>query len=470
MYRVATQVISPEAALPEGLRFPFGWSAKPVVPGNGNATELRWDSWNGLAADHARIRITIAVDVRENKRIELFGLNSGQIFGTMDIRYAHVFQLFEVPLSLSDALAAAREGIGLRLTEGKEPLWFFVPDSAGNLQEPLLLPHVMAPDGGSTVEAFKSRLQSLASIQQFGWMEGCVLDGLMDMGDRESVRKHAGMFLSSNNELVYEDPRSRPVDGAFYGIESTLPIAVLAKLEPSLPIVDEAVRFMAAHTDPEGIIKDGDTISAEGSYTIAYPLAVIANQREDRNLAEIALKQLLLRRDLLWHGGALFLRRQDNGARSFRNWGRAYAWHLLGLIRSLEQFREKRLIHADQERLLIEEFARTLRQAFSFRNEQGLWSCFLDDAVTGVDSSASAAIAAAAAIARRVGLDDYTGGADLSRLTDSLFRYLTPDGFMTGTSQSNKNGEELQRGGYRVISQMTMGLMGQLMAALDCNP
>jgi unsaturated rhamnogalacturonyl hydrolase len=469
LYNTVKHVISPEAALPEGTRIPFGWSAKPVVPGKGNVTELHWDNGDGLLSDHARLRITVAIDVRENKRIEAVALQSAKILGSMDIRFAHVFQLFELPLSLNDALIAAKEGIGLRMTEGDSPLWFFVQDATSRMNEPVFLPHLLVGYEGTAVHAFKQRLNSIASMQQFGWMEGCVLDGLMDMGYRETVREHLNLYITSKSGLIYEDPRSRPADGAFYGIESTLPIAILAKLEPSHDLVKQAVQFMTAHTDKQGIIKDGDTLSAEGSYTIAYPLAVIADQRKDRQLAQIALKQLLLRRDLLWADGAFFLRRQDDGTRSFRYWGRAYAWHLLGLIRALEHFKHKGLLDSEQEHLIEAEFARTLRHAFSYRNEQGLWSCFLDASETGIDTSASAAIAAAAAIARRIGLYDYTGGADLAHTAASLVRFLTPDGLMTGTAQSNKNGEELQREGYRVISQMTMGLLGQLLAALDCE-
>ena len=39
--------------------------------------------------------------------------------------------------------------------------------------------------------------------------------------------------------------------------------------------------------------------------------------------------------------------------------------------------------------------------------------------------------------------------------------------FVGDVSQSNKGGEGLQRGDYRSICQMGMGLMAQLIAALD---
>lgn len=45
--------------------------------------------------------------------------------------------------------------------------------------------------------------------------------------------------------------------------------------------------------------------------------------------------------------------------------------------------------------------------------------------------------------------------------------YLTDDGLLTAAAQSNRAGESLQRDDYRVIYQMGMGLMGQLIAAID---
>ncbi|MFC4776671.1 glycoside hydrolase family 88 protein [Paenibacillus sp. GCM10023252] len=466
MYRTVHRVTAPEAALPDGKRVPLGWSARAVVPG-GELTILHWHDKDFLMTDHTRLRICTAIDVREDLLVEVVTLGTERVLGTLDIRYAPVFQMLELPLSLNDALEALKEGVGLRMTKGQSALWFLVQSSDTAIREPALLPHLLAQSAQTKLQSFHERMNSLASIQQFGWMEGCVLDGLLDLGYHSAVRSHLDQYITSDGELIYEDPRSCPVDGVFYGIESTLPIAILAKLEPESPLVDRAAQFMLAHTDARGVIQDGDTLSAEGSYTIAYPLAVIAKQRGDRKLAQLAYHQLVHRRDHLWDGDALCLRTRNDGVRTFRNWGRAYAWHLLGLVRCLEVWSDQGLVDSEQLRLIEQEFARTMNAANSYRNRQGLWSCFLDAPETGVDTSASAAIAAAAVIAGRVGLPDYTVGMDLEEVTQALLQYLTPDGFMTGTAQSNKNGEELQRSGYRVISQMAMGLMAQLLAAQD---
>lgn len=465
MYVIANEIKLPSEALPEGQRVPFDWKARSVLPDSGSITELHWHSQELFETDHARLRITVAVDVRENKRIEVIALRTKNVLGTLDIRYAHVFQIFELPLGLNEALIALKEGVGLRMIEGEAPLWFFAGNPSTSSIEPVHLPHLMIGDAKEPMESFMVRFNSLASIQPFGWMEGCVLDGLLDSGFTSTARQHLELFVK-NNELVYEDPRSRPSDGCFYGIESTLPIAMLAKLAPAHPLVDSAVQFMKKSADSQGAIKDGDTLSAEGSYTIAYPLSVIAAHRKDRELAQLAFKQLELRRALLWEDGAFYLRRQDNGTRSFRNWGRAYAWHLLGLIRTLEQLKDKELLSSQQLQLLEDEYRETLKHAYAFRSVRGLWSCFIDEEVSGVDTSASAGIAASLAIADRTGIRLFNGASDAAHTAASLYRYLTPDGLVAGTAQSNKNGEELQRSGYRVISQMTMGLLGQLSAAL----
>ena len=63
-------------------------------------------------------------------------------------------------------------------------------------------------------------------------------------------------------------------------------------------------------------------------------------------------------------------------------------------------------------------------------------------------------------------LDDGMRAAAVKCLA-GLKPYLTPDGFLGGASQSNKGGPGLQRSDYRVIYQMGMGLMAQLIAALN---
>lgn len=50
----------------------------------------------------------------------------------------------------------------------------------------------------------------------------------------------------------------------------------------------------------------------------------------------------------------------------------------------------------------------------------------------------------------------------IANIRAALLENLTPDGMLGGVSQSNKGGEALQRSGYRVISQMSMGLLANI--------
>jgi rhamnogalacturonyl hydrolase YesR len=116
---------------------------------------------------------------------------------------------------------------------------------------------------------------------------------------------------------------------------------------------------------------------------------------------------------------------------------------------------------------LRKEAERIADAVLRMRQPDGLWSCFLDRPETGIDTSGSAGIAAALAWGARYGLLSSDHLAPARAAHASLATYLTPDGLLTGVAQHNAGGEALQSGGYRVLSQMGMGLLAQLHAALD---
>ena len=210
-------------------------------------------------------------------------------------------------------------------------------------------------------------------------------------------------------------------------------------------------------------IQDGDTTSAEGSYTVAYPLAIIAKLKNRTDLMELAAEQLRIRKKRLVSGENLYLRAMEDGTNTFYNWGRAYAWYMLGLIRTLKVLKDTDIDTSD----LQEEFKRISNVALSKMLSNNLWSCFVGEAETGVDTSASAGIAAALALGAKQGLLSKDILETAKATLKSLEEYLTPDGFLYGVAQNNRGGEELQRNGYRVMSRMAMGLMAQLMAATE---
>lgn len=456
--------------IPADKRIPFGWKSAVVAEsGSGEATFF---SWEGLVfkCNQMRMRITVALDVREEKLIEVFLPESGRVIGEFDIKYAYVFQPFEVVINENDAEEALKQGIGLRMIKGEHPLWIFYEEADGeSCIEPAFLPHFLFEDSYNLVNEFYLRMLSPASIQPFGWMEGCVLDGLMDLEDMfcdgraaGAVKAHLNKFFDANKRLVYENPRSVPVDGKVYGIEGTLPFAVIARVYPDHPALDVAVSSWCSLIDKNGAITDDDFLSAEGSYTVAYPLAVISRLQKRDDLAEMAVKQLLIRKDRLVEGRDLYLRCTADNNKTFKNWVRAYSWYMLGLIRTI-------VVLKDYDNLtgLKEEFSRISEIALSYRMNNGLWPCFLGEPETGVETSGSAGIASALAMGGVFGILPDSALKSAEKAFGMLKNYLTPDGFLSGISQSNRGGEVLQRSGYRVISQMGMGLLSQLAASVS---
>ncbi len=462
----------PAAELASGLQVPRGFTASRLdAPG----AEPRW-SWpdrpEPAAARAGRLRFCVAVDFREERRIEARLARSNRLLGTFDVRYAYAFQPFELALDAAQVEAVLAEGVRLQVSPGSLPLWIFnggePPEAAG-----FFAPHLLQVESAADPRTeFLAQFASRVSLQPFGWMEGCVLDGLQDLARsglypqaESALEVHLGQFLLPGGRLEYQDLRSRPVADRFSGIESTLPMAVIAARRPEHPAVDRVLAFWAEHTRDGGIICDGTTATAEGSYTIGYPLAVIAVQRQRVDLARAAVRQILARRDLLPVGRDLYLRAPLTGdGRTFRNWARAYAWYQLGLTRVWCTLRASPWPDLPGLDEVQAEAARIAGEAVRLRQPNGLWTCFLDRPDTGIDTSGSAGIAAAFALGAREGLLDGRY-LKLAREADRLLDgYLTPDGLLTGVAQHNAGGEALQAGGYRVISQMGMGLLAQVHA------
>jgi rhamnogalacturonyl hydrolase YesR len=340
------------------------------------------------------------------------------------------------------------------------------------------MPHLLIGEEGRPIERYLASMASLSSLQPFGWLEGCVLDGLYSLRSvlgterMESViTAHLGQFLDEDGQLLYEDLHGRKADGLFTTIEATLPLGVIVKLWPNHPVVTRAVAFWdSSGSSAGGPVIDGDTVTAEGSYTVAYPLATVAALLNRQELAEQAIRQVLLRRDWLAEGNHIHLRyHQQTGTHTFRSWARAYAWYMLGMTRTWIELKESRYADLPGVNEIEDELLRVAQAALSWRQPDGLWSCFLDEPETGIDTSGSAGIAAALALGARHGLLPQHCLVAAKESLSSLEPYLTPDGILSGVAQHNAGGLELQRCGYRVMSQMGMGLMAQLYAAIHSD-
>lgn len=456
----ARVLTAPDVPLPAGKRASFGWQTAAIAD---SPLVLRWD---GIRSGETptELRITVGLDVRDEKVIVATLPGSGRIVGTFDVRFASLFQPYAIPLAPADAAAVLRDGVELRVTRGS-PLHVLVagPDLPAELQ-----PHLLVPGTLDRRTEFLARFGSLASIQPWSWNEGCVLDGLMDLGAlphraafRSVAKAHIAHFVR-DGRLVYENQVSAVSDGKVYGIEGTLPFAALALLEPRHALLELPVKFWLAHRDRDGAIIDNPQTSSEGAYTVGYPLALIGVARGDDDLQRLALEQLRVRHARLFDGRTFWRTRNTNNITGNRNWARGVAWQLLGEARTLRALRSHPAAAG-----LVPAFRELADWIQRFQRDDGLWSVFVDEPPLTPDTAGSAGLAAALAIGAQQGWLGGAARAAAARCLAGLDAHLTPDGFLGGVSQSNKGGEALQRGNYRVIYQMAMGLRAQLIAALE---
>ena len=455
---------------PETKRTPAGWSTFALAHGQ----KLALKPVNTVTEPFSKrvwFRLTTAIDDRVLREIAV-GLPSGKSLGILDLRYAHAIEMFQLELVGDDALEAQRDGVILSLQGVGDPMWFFSSSGGSNFQLPMEYhPHLMsAQDTVDPASEFHNRFASLASLQGFGWMEGCILDGLhglerfgADKARYRAARKsHWQIFTGSSGELAYESPRSVLFSNEVYGIEGCLPFADLALDDPMHPWLECFSDSIKKLQRPDGTIQDNEFLSAEGCYTVAFPLARLAVAWGSNELAELALKQLRIRQEKLWHDGAIWLRYLDDGQRTFRNWARAVSWYYLGLIRTLEILHDSDIETSDLEA----EVVRIAEWIIARQRDDGLWSVYVDAPELNPDTSGSAGIATALALGARLGILSNTASDAARHTMARLRRYLTPDGFLGGTSQVNRGGEVLQRSDYRVLSQMAMGLNAQLLAEI----
>lgn len=464
-YYVAGQLEATDVAIPAGKRLPFGWDALAVSP-DGDA-QLYFPK--DIPKGPLRLRFTVGIDNRDTKVIDVLSARTNQKLGELDLQFSYATELYEVLLPAEKAALLRQEGIRLHMTRGTAPVWFLNPDYRA------LQPHVLPDPATANPEAaFWSNLGSLRSIQQFSWMEGCITDGLLDWWQqsrspeaKQALETHFNLFFDTQQKLVYENARSEPADGTIYGIECPLPLAALAQLQPTHPALELLIEFAHRKQKPNGLIHDGN-LTTEGCYTLAYPLAVLARQRNDVTLAQMALANLQHRQNALVTPEIVYQRESKPGqTNAYANWGRGVVWYMLGTVRTLTELKPlENQLDSNVIQSLKTGFQQTANRVLTARDAQGLWHGFVGEPQTGIDTSTTAGLAAALALATNDGWLPNETRKDLEITRKALFKYLTPDGFLTGTCQSNRGGVELQRGGYRVISQYAAGLMAQFLVAM----
>lgn len=458
-----------ELALPEGLVTGFGrfgWrafavGAEPVV--------LKGFDGGASIAEGAdcRLRLTNAVDVRDDHAFEVT-TPDGKSIGTFVARFAALFQVQEMRLTVEQARAVLQQGVVLKMVKGSRPVWFFAPSpKARPVPDAVQLPHVMVALPGDPLPQLEQRLRGLVMLQGFGWQSGCVSEGLLDLAEK---RRDAELFAAVDRQLdmyftvdgvEFQSPRSNRVKDKVGGIEEPLPWATLARRRPDHPALEIARKFLTSPGISKELESPRTVLTTEGCYTAAYPMAMLARAMKRPELAALALRHLEARRRVNAQDDGIYQKTSAEGSRKLRNWARGVCWYFNGLVRTLQA-----LDDAAAQKVWQPEVQRVANLLMKHQRQDGLWGNFLHDPASVTDTSGSAGLAAALARAHSSGwLSDDARQAAQRTLT-GLAKHLTPDGLLSGAAQSNKGGEELQKSDFRTIYQMGMGLHFQLMAVL----
>lgn len=475
---VASGSSFPDILMPEQKRIPLGWKSMPVVSAqSGEApTILHFSNMDSRVPDSpVYLRITAALDFREEKAIRAYLPDSDTELGQFVMKFAHPFQPFEIQIETKYLKEIRKQGVALTMTRGNGEAWFFREDADVENNQGLQ-PHLLIGKSNNKLQAFENNLYSMDSLSPFGWMGGCVLDALYELylqGDTkasQTLQLQLSHFLDEQKGIIFENPHTVPLDGTFNSIEDFLPLAALAGLYPDHVAIGKALEFITACKHQNGIILNGD-ITTEGCYTLAYPLAALAVKRKDASLAQVALDQLCSRMQHLTTeseaGSAIYQRADLEGKQSYRNWGRGVAWYLLGSIKTYRLLDSNGYGKSEDLAKVKASLAFHFPWIIKLQNKQGMWAAYLDRPETGIDTSTTGGIAAAIAWACQVRILDkqkYLPVAE--KAYEGLQTHLSEDGFIRNVSQINRGGEELQESGYRVISQFGIGLMAQLKAAI----
>jgi unsaturated rhamnogalacturonyl hydrolase len=453
-----------EAILPTDNYIAFDWVFS-VISAENEGIKLSWNQTIPQKNESARLRITSATDVREELIFEVKTAVSGKKIADWDLRFAALMQPFELPIPKEDLQAVFKEGIILKMIKGTKTFWFF---SENNLQKnapKAYLPHLLLYGKNTKKDAWKDRLLSLDSLQTFGWQQGIVWDGLLELSKNSSQAKKVLLqqldLYFAQNSLVYCNLNNVKTVEKIHTVESILPFAILAQTNPTHPLLKTAIEFCETHANAVGVIADGTgnnrMVKTEECYTVSYPLAVLAKTLNRPDLANLAIKTLQSRVLVLEKGNNIYQRGTEQGELFFENWSRGVAWYLLGLAKTLVHLPES----ADKN-LLKNSFQKAVEKVILYQQANGLWFNFFHKPETGLETSGTAGIAAALMFGFQHGLLNENAKNKAIKAQIGLLPYLTPDGYLTGTAQVNKGGDALQKNGFRVISPYTLGFFAHL--------
>lgn len=433
---------APDLQPPNGLRtgfLGFGWKSFAIGPPGAPASVLRGlgSSAPAITEDaEYRLRLTNSIDVRDRYTIRVTTVDDAPV-GTFDLRFAGLYQVQEIPLTPAQARAVLARGAVLTMASGPGPVWFFAPSPEASPQpDPVQLPHILVARNAQSRQQFERRLLGLVMLQGFGWQSGCVSEGILDLGrTRQSedllraVDRYLNMYFTDEG-VFFESPRSHPMRNRVGGIEEPLPWATLGRRHPDHPAIGLGAEFLRTRTDPQRTVDQGGSLTTEGNYTAAYPTAVLAKVLQSDELASLAQRHLEARKETNVHHGDIYQRGSLKGPDRLRNWCRGVCWYYLGIVRT---------VHALQDRQAAArwepEIQRVARLLQKHQRDDGLWGNFLHDPQSVADTSGSAGLAAALAIAHHAGWLPPEARQAAQRTYEGLTAHLTPDGLLGGADK-----------------------------------
>lgn len=428
-------------------------------------------SWSELPVNCDKLELVLNFVVEPPRhgtnRILVFIAGQAEALVEVDAICTDPYQVLSIALPAEAMADVASLTLELKLAnEGF--LWLFAPDADASGGLEMHVPHLL--DASLGCDSFLERLCSLASLQTFSWKEGCVLDALQVFSDtgkcpeaEKTIRDHLNYFNFPGGDLEYETPLSFRVKNELDTIETTLPFANVARIDPNHRWVDMTMNFWRGLMEANGQVQDEEMISSEGAYTVAYPMTLISKLRGEPEWETIAENLLVETFTRLVQPDGIYLRHYTEGHRTHRNWVRGLCWQMLGHVQVLKLQTTPSPVLLKQLQILAEFCA-------TYQLDNGLWACYVDEPDIQPDASGSVGVGAAMAMAATAGFlpDEYMERALKCRA--GARGYLTSGGYLSGASQSNKGGEELQRSDYRVTLSYVLGLYGLLEAAtLDAD-
>ncbi|WFB35254.1 glycoside hydrolase family 88 protein [Kiritimatiellota bacterium B12222] len=448
-----------------GRRQSYGISA-------GMETRLRFGKTQKGSGDGARpggvLRLTAAVDHRVNHRICVRLGTSREQLGELELLCASAGSVYEIPLAGVTVAELFDQGVILEVSQAVEPFFFVCGDAPA-----AILPHVFLPDeaAGDPEEAFLDLFCSLASLQPCDWMGMCVWDGLNDWAAlghaqaEEALSQQLDVFFPDSGDFLHEDIYSHPLDNQANSAENHGPVAVLVQHRLQHPAIAITGKGLLSEWNDEVKAVCGNSLVAETAYSVAYPMMAMVRFCGWESWQQPALQQLDALQKYLVVGDELWLRYFfSSDERTFKNWSRGVTWYFLGMVRTLAL-----MPAVERPASLLLEVQRMATWAEKSQRGDGSWSCFIGEEGVLPDSSGTAGIAAALALAVKEGMLSVDALDCALKARAYLKTQLSADGWLRGVAVSNKKETadlDIQRIPYRVIGPWGMGLYAQLLAAL----